>query len=282
MLSRIVFYIIVKPLSILPLWLLYQLAYLAYFILYYILRYRRDVVINNLQRSFPDLDLKEIHKISRNFYHHLTNLMAESVKNFSISKSELIQRINFSNIELINDVEDENIVIITGHYGNWEMTGLALNLNLKDNGKALYKPMTDPFFNKKILESRRRMGLELISLKELSKLFREQNNRSAIVFINDQWPHNPKKAIWVEFLNQQTAFFNGAEKYAKLTHAKIFFAEVIVKSRGMYEVVMHKINNDDNITDSCARILEKSIQVKPEYWLWSHKRWKKSKEEVYK
>ena len=237
MMNYILYYLILKPLSLLPFWALYGFSDFLYLLLYKIVGYRSSVVETNLKNSFPDKSPSEIKKIQNKFYHHFCDLIVESVKLFSISDKEAIKRIVFTNPELTNAYfkEEKNIMIVGGHYCNWEYTVVG-GLQVLHKIVALYTPLNNKFFEKKMKQSRSRFGISMLSTKD-TRAFYEAGpaTLSMIIFGSDQSPSSSKKAYWTRFLNQDTAVLFGAEKYSKEYNYPLLFGGIKKIKRGFYE-----------------------------------------------
>ncbi len=290
MLSRLLYYLIIKPLSLLPMWLLYRVSDLIFAVVYYLISYRKKVVIENLTRSFPKKSKQEIRQITKQFYRHFCDIIVESVKLFSISDAEALRRCTPSGTELLHRLhaEGRSAIIIAGHYNNWELAVLRFKPLVPHRVLGIYSPMKNVFFNQKIYKSRTKFGLELVSVKDVKTTFEALKNEANImVFGADQSPsRTSKNHYWTTFLNRDTAVFYGAEKYAHTYNLPVIFAKINKIKRGYYkfELILIEENPADTpygeITEKHVRLLEQQITAQPEYWLWTHKRWKIKRELV--
>ncbi|MFD1552841.1 acetyltransferase [Putridiphycobacter roseus] len=285
--DRLVFYLVIKPLSYLPLRVLFFFSNITYFLAYSIVKYRRNVVRENLINSFPEKNLLEIKKIEKDFYRHFTDFIFESIKSISITEREVLKRTQIKNPELLDRYyqEGKNVLVLCGHYNNWEFYALSLPKKIKHTAYSLYQPLKNKFLDRVILNSRKRNGMKLIASKKVVSFFQEENNKpKLIVVVNDQSPTNPNKAYWNTFLNQTTGWNIGPEKLAKKYDYTVLFGHSVALSRGIYQVEFKLISehaqstDNDYITDKYASLLEEIIRIHPESWLWSHKRWKHKKE----
>ena len=282
MISRILYYIFILPISLLPYSILYFFSDILYFIIYKIIKYRKNVVYTNLKNSFPEKSTKEVKEIMRKFYHHFCDVIVESCKGFTISEKELSKRVNIKNPELSNFYakNDQNIIFIAGHYNNWEICAQACPIYSKHQCIGIYKPLKEKFLNDKINLSRSKYGLRLISMLQVKKYFKEENYPKAIIFSTDQNPASVKNAYWLDFLNQDTAVLFGAEKYAVEYNCPVIYASINKVKRGFYEVEYSLVTDNPKeekygyITKDFTKRLENDIINQPQYWLWSHKRWK--------
>jgi KDO2-lipid IV(A) lauroyltransferase len=284
--SVLLFYLVVKPLSLLPFWMLYGISDFLYGILYKVFRYRVQVVNDNLTRSFPNKTKQEIHEIQNRFYRYFFDLMVETIKILSISKKQVIRRFKFENPEVLDRYfpEKKHVIIAIGHYGNWEYLAVSGNLYVQHQLIAIYFPLTNAFFDKKLAQARSKFGFGLIPTSAVKQHFNDPPTQpSAVFFGADQSPSNPRKAYWTHFLNQDTAVLFGTEKYACEFNQPVLFASIRQLKRGYYALkleVLHENPKDSEygeITELYVRRLEKQVMERPEHWLWSHKRWKRKK-----
>lgn len=241
--------------------------------------------MENLKYSFPDKSEKERKKIAWKFYRHLCDLMVESIKMFSISKKELEKRIKYKNPELLNSYieQNKNICMVGGHYGNWEWSAVTFPLHIEQQVNGIFFPIKNRFLNKKMQGSRGRFGLKLIKAKEIKDQLKNKKNQ-LILFLGDQSPSNPKSALELNFLNQKTLVLKGFENYSRNFNTVAMYGQINKISRGKYEVVFELITENPmglktgELTKIHTLKLEQAILTQPEYWLWSHKRWKKTRE----
>lgn len=285
--TAIVYYLIIKPLSLLPLSILYVLSNGLYWLFYRLLGYRKEVVVSNLRNSFPERSEEEIQELCSRFYRHLCDVIVEVIRSFSISRAELLRRVKVLNPEIFQDCYDrgKSIIIAGGHYNNWEMVATATDPQIPHQVAAIYKPLRNKFLNKKMKESREQSGVELIPKEESKRLFaRAEKEALALIVATDQSPSNAKRAYWTNFLNQDTAVLFGTERYAQLHDFPVVFGWVEKVRRGYYELTFEFVEENPKnapygaITEKHTRMLEAEIRQAPEYWLWTHKRWKKTRE----
>ena len=288
--TKILYYIIILPISVLPYFLLYRLSDFMYLLLYYVFGYRKKVIQGNIYKSFPDKSEKEKKKIVKKFYKHFCDLIVESIKNFTISEAQIKKRIVFENVELLDDLYDrgKSIIIVGGHYGNWEMLAVAVGGATKHDQYGIYKPLSNTFFDNKMKMSRGKLGTKLVSMKETKKCFETDfENPISIIFGSDQWPSNAKRAFWTTFLGRETSFLFGAEKYANDFDRPAVYCDIIKTKRGHFKVRFKMLSETPKnleygeLTNCFIKELEKTIRNEPAFWLWSHKRWKKTKKEVF-
>jgi KDO2-lipid IV(A) lauroyltransferase len=281
--SRIVYYGIILPIALLPYPLLYLFSDFAFFILFRLVGYRKKVVFNNIKSSFPDKSTKEHHLIMKKFYRHFCDLVVESLKGFVISEKQLRKRFSIVNSELANKYFDEgkDVILVGGHYNNWEILAQGVNLELSHKIVGIYKPLTNKYFDKKMKISREKYGMLLCPIKETKTyLNKDLGKPKGTIFAIDQRPRNPDKSYWMQFLNQDTPVLFGAEKYAKEYSAPVIFCTINKVKRGHYEGVLKLIEESPEktgygeITSKNTLALEKDIVENPPFWLWTHKRWK--------
>ena len=278
-----------KIISLLPFWLLYLISDLLYFFLYYIFKYRRKVVQTNLANAFPEKSQDERKGIEKRFYSFLADMMLESIKSISISPKELKERYKFENLEEITKyLEDgRSVIAVSGHYGNWEWGPLSIPSEFKNDVLVVYKPLSDKKFDFKINSIRSRFGAIMVSMKmTLRKVAEYKNIPHVLVLVGDQTPTREESQYFTTFLNQPTAVFLGIEKIAvKANDAVIYFSIKRIK-RGYYKSVVKplvefpKKTKKYEITNAHTLELENLIREKPEYWLWSHRRWKFKPEDI--
>lgn len=276
-------------LSLLPFWLLYIISDIIFIILYYIFRYRRKVVDENLFHAFPEKSAKERASIRIKYYRYLTDLIVESLKLLTISDAEVRKRVYVPNPELITGYfsEGQSVLGILGHYGNWEMAALRFSQLFDERRVIVYKPLSNKFFDNVVIRMRSRFGATLVDMKStMRKLISYRNERTVTVLVGDQTPAKPEIKYFTNFLNQPTAVFLGVEKLAKLTNSVVVFCDIRRIRRGHYQCTFipmfknPKETNEYEITHAHVKYLEEVIREKPEYWLWSHRRWKFKPEDI--
>ncbi|MDW7694558.1 lysophospholipid acyltransferase family protein [Flammeovirgaceae bacterium SG7u.111] len=272
--------------SFLPLSVLYVFSDMLYFMAYYILKYRREVVNENLKDSFPEKNEGELKLIEKKFYKHFCDVLFEALKTLTISKKEIQKRVQLKNPELIDYYykSKQNMLLYAAHFGNWEWQALfPLFLNDKLQLTTFYQQLSNKYFDELMVKIRSRFGVMCVESKQGYKtLLRltQQNVVSLSCMIGDQSPGRNSAMHWTSFLNRETAFLVGPDRMAKKSRQVTIFPAFRKVRRGCYEVFF-KIVEDfseptkgEEIIDKYARVLEESIKESPELWLWSHKRWK--------
>lgn len=283
--TQVLYYVIVKPISLLPWPILYILSDILYWVLYKVFRYRVKIVNQNLSRSFPNKTDKEIKQLRRNFYHHFCDIMVESLKIFSISGEDAKSRFVVTNPEILKPYFDEgrSVIIAGGHYNNWEMLAVGVDTYISHQSVAIYHRLGNEFMNAKALSSRGKYGLKMISRQEVKDYFKNTKELTATIFGADQSPSIAKKVYWMEFLNQETAVMFGVEKFALEKNSPVIFGGIEKVKRGHYEFTLEVLIDNPSkcvhgqITEAHAKRLEKQIIADPQYWLWTHKRWKRKR-----
>ncbi len=284
----LVYYIftgLVLILSKFPFGLLYLKSDVLCFILYRVIRYRRDVVAGNLRNAFPGRSVAERKKIETQYYRNLADIIMEVIKWRSISPEELLRRFRFENIELMEEAFDrgQGVIIAIGHCGNWEWMGTALGLISDKKGYAIVKPLSDKRYDNYMRKLRHRLNPDsTIPFKETFRrmLVNKKKEPTFNVFAADQTPTRDEINYWTEFLNQDTGFFLGIEKIARSLDFAVIFVDIVREKRGHYRGIMSLISGKPSeteefvITEKYVRSLEKAIQDNPSNWLWSHRRWK--------
>jgi KDO2-lipid IV(A) lauroyltransferase len=271
-------------LSILPFKLLYAISDYLFFLLYHVIGYRKKVVRENLKNSFPQKTDSELKQIEVKFYHHLCDLILESLKAYTISEKELRKRCTIKNPEIMEQfaLKNQSICIAMGHFGNWEWAGQRVSMDSKFKLLVIYRKIKNQYFNDFMQRLRGRFGAVPVEMNEtIRKIleYHKNNIPTATVFIADQTPP-PENAYWLNFLNQKTPVFKGTEKIAKKYNFPVLFGHVHKFKRGFYEIELSilcenpSLLSDMEITKMHTLKLENYIHQNPEYWLWSHKRWK--------
>jgi KDO2-lipid IV(A) lauroyltransferase len=281
-------YILVYPLlwliSILPFRLLYAFSDGLYILIYRVFGYRKKTVKENLKLVFPEKSKEEINVITKKFYHHLCDLIVESIKSLTISEAEMKKRMVFSNIEEIHKMEQLNksFVLMCAHYGSWEWI-FILQKYVKHKGYAIYKRLANKYFDRLVKRIRAKYNSYLITTKETIPILIKAKQNSELTmngFASDQSPKLQKAFYWSDFMGIRVPVHTGAEMLAKKLDMAVLFFGVRRIKRGYYETTFKTITltpnefKDYEITDIFLRLVEQQILEAPEYYLWTHKRWK--------
>ncbi len=252
------------------------LLFLIYDLFSVLKLYRNKIVTSNLKKSFPNKSKKWLRQTKKKFYSNFLDTLFEIIKLIEFQKNDLINRVNISNPELITSEinSKKSIIILSSHYNNWEWLFCRISILAKKNIYAPYKPLSNIFFNKLLINLRQKFGGKVIKMTSFSKFMITNKNEGCIYFLlNDQVPLNTKNKQKYNFLGRKTGFHQGAEKLRN-EKMPIFYAEMKKEKRGFYNIFFSKINKK-NVTEDYISKLEKTIITKPEYWLWSHNRWKR-------
>ena len=283
------FYGINWIITLLPLRVLYLSADLLFLFLYYFPSYRRKIVATNLKNAFPEKSTDELNKIEKRFYKHLADLFIETLKLTHMSTKTLKKRFTVTNPEIIKKLKDEgrNIAAVCGHYNNWEwMSAIPLFTDIKC--VTIYKPLKNKLFDRFVNDLRSLHGFVTTPMSNIVREIitdRKKGIKTLYAFIADQIPAKGDIRYWTQFLNQDTPVYLGAEKIAtKYDMAVVFFNYQKIK-RGHYKLTLEVLFEhtaglpEYTVTEAHVRRLEEIIIEKPEYWIWSHRRWKHKREQ---
>lgn len=287
-----IFYLVSK----LPYRALYVISDIANLILYHIVRYRRDIVRRNITSAFPEKSLEECISIERGFYKWFCDYFVETVKLMSVSRQELLSRIEFRGIDKIEECFDrgQTCAGILGHYGNWELlsaTGLVIKKHPEAVIGLIYHPLRSQLFDRLFINMRQSMGGVCVPKKDILRYlvsFRSQNLMNLFGYIADQAPRYRNIHLWLPFLNHDTPVFTGAERIMRKMNNAVFYIDVERPERGKY-IYTFKLMTDKpgempefEITKKFFVMLEQTIRREPRFYLWSHNRWKRTREEFDK
>lgn len=287
-----VVYAIFYLLSLLPFRLLYCLSDLMYVILYMLLRYRRKLVRKNLSLSFPEKSDKERRTIEHKFYHWFCDYFVEAIKLLSISEKEIRKRLDIVNADKVVECfqEGQNAAGMLGHYCNWEwLSCFSLFLRKGDVVGLIYHPLRNKYFNKLFLALRSHVegGVPIPKNDILRYAINYKNKGISTIFgyIYDQGPKYKNTHLWLNFLNQETPVFTGAERVIRKLDNAVFYLDMTRPKRGYYKCTFKLITRhpkelpEHELTRRFYAMLEETIRRAPEHYLWSHNRWKRTKEE---
>lgn len=276
--------------SLLPFWLLYRVSDFFYFFLYHVVGYRKKVVRENLKNSFPEKTQTELREIERRYYHYLADYMMESMKMMRLTKEEMLKRMKFHGIDLYLRLIEEHggIVVAMPHYANFEWTlGMKILMKPEDVAVQVYKPLRNKYMDKMFQNIRSRFGgynvAKHSAVRETVRLKRD-GKKMVLALIADQAPSWSDVAYWTTFLNQDTDFMNGSERFAKLLNFPMMYCDIKKTKRGYCEATFELMSDkpketaDGELTEMFVRRVEQTILRDPAYWLWSHKRWKHKRE----
>lgn len=258
-----------------------KLHFLSDFFYLFLKRYRSREVSENLKFAFPAENKENLINLKRSYYKNLCNVILESLKAFKSSQEEIAKRFVFNNPEVANRYDGKrSIILVLGHIANWEWGQAVVSHYLTHKCIGVYKPLSDEVFNKYLLSKRSQYNVKLLPQKNLIKyLISNQSDYNVYIFITDQYP--PKEPrIDVSFLNQESFFDSSVEKIARKYNLPVIYADIKKTGPARYETELIEICKDSNktaegfITKQYAQLLENNILLKPELWLWSHRRWK--------
>lgn len=287
-----IFYLVSK----LPYRALYVISDIANLVLYHIVRYRRDIVRRNITSAFPEKSLEECISIERGFYKWFCDYFVETVKLMSVSRQELLSRIEFRGIDKIEEYFDrgQTCAGILGHYGNWELlsaTGLVIKKHPEAVIGLIYHPLRSQLFDRLFINMRQSMGGVCVPKKDILRYlvsFRSQNLMNLFGYIADQAPRYRNIHLWLPFLNHDTPVFTGAERIMRKMNNAVFYIDVERPERGKY-IYTFKFMTDKpgempefEITKKFFVMLEQTIRREPRFYLWSHNRWKRTREKFDK
>lgn len=291
--KKILYYIVFTLwyiISLLPLRVLYVLSDVLYLVLYRIVGYRRRTVWTNIVTAFPEMTAEEHHDVERGFYHFFCDYMVESIKLLTMSEAEMKRRMVFKCAERINEVVEsgQSCAVYLGHYCNWEwITSLPLWVTPKAQCGQIYHPLENKDFDKLFLRMRQRFGAKCIAMnKTLREMvrYRKEGQPVVIGYISDQVPMWQNIHHWCNFLHHDTPVLTGTERIARSMNHAVFYMEVSRVKRGYYEVEFKLVTREPDkmpeyaVTDRYFQLLEDTIRKRPELWLWSHNRWKRTRE----
>lgn len=272
-----------KLLSRLPLQVLYALTDCLYVVIYHIWGFRRELSLSNLRNSFPDKPAPELERIARQAYRNACNMIAEVLKAAVMSREELRRRVRILNIEILDRFTKagQPVVLLASHHCDWEWLLLASCLELKISVDAVYKPLRVDAIDRFMLEMRSRFGGNPIPVKDfLVEVLGRRKGARMIALVADQTPLQSEEKHWTRFLNQDTAFFVGADKIARITRSPVFFVGMTRVRRGYYEARLQLLAEPPyaaegtEIIERYARVAEAHIAQHPADWLWMYRKWK--------
>jgi len=274
--------------SLLPFKIMYLLSDLLYFFAFYMPGYRKKTVTANMKRVFPEKSNEEIISLAKKFYHHFCDFVPESMKIISMSPTVVNKRYIYKNLEVFHQLikDNKSIALVSAHYGNWEWS-VNLPSKIKHTPLVIYRPLKNKAVDRLSKKIRTRMGLKLIAMEKVYRQaldYQEKKTPYLVWFLADQRPPSSNK-FWTLFLDQEASFFQGYEKMARKLDLAVVYMCINKLKRGYYEVSFKKLFHDSSVTKdneisiTCIKEIEQSIYNKPEYWLWTHKRFKHTKPE---
>lgn len=283
--SYLIFRTFVGCFKLIPFRMVYQLSNFVSFLLCKVIKYRKNLVVSNIEKVFPNFQEKEKSDLLKKSYSNLADILLEGIKGVSMNRKQLINRYKYINPEIIDDCFQKNksIILATGHYNNWEWAALSTPYFFKHQIVGIYKKLSNTYIDKYFKKSRSNTGIILYELNETSEGFKKQSNEhkpSLFLMAGDQSPSNTKKAYWTMFLNQKTPCLHGIENYSRAYNLPIVYCNIQRVKRGFYELELSWLlqnpseYKEGQITALYMNKLEEIIKEKPGNWLWSHNRWK--------
>lgn len=272
----------------LPFKLLYLVSDFCYLIVYYVIGYRKTTVRENLALAFPNLSAKEKLAIEKKSYRHLCDMFLEMIKTMTISKKEIEKRFVFPNLEVYKKLEeqDKSIAMMLAHYASYEWV-ISMNAYVDFKAIAIYKRIANPYFDKLVRDIRSKFKASLVTTKESIPII-SQNYRNKTLciygFASDQSPKVTSAFHWQDFMGVKVPVHTGAEVLAKKYDMNVIFLKVKLVKRGYYEATFEVLSENAKevpnyeITDRFLKLVEQQIYEAPEYYLWTHNRWKHMKE----
>lgn len=284
---RLVFYLaypFIWVFSKLPFRILYIISDLIYVLFFYVIGYRKKVVLSNLKLVFPNKNEKDLLQVQKKFFRHFVDSLIEGIKGFTISEESIKQRYSYKNIEVLNALHSKgkSIILVSSHYANWEwLIGLPLHTPINLHGS--YTKIQNKYFEDLIKESRSKFGMKCVKSSEIIKNIMtdvKQQKQGLYLLISDQSPQLHKSQYWTEFLNVKVPIFTGAEMISKKFDFAVVNMNTTKLKRGYYESEFKLITEtpktlkQHEITNAYLRLTEAHVYKQPEYYLWSHKRFK--------
>lgn len=267
---------------------MYFFSDILYLIAYWLVGYRKKVVRRNLSASFPEKSEEELKGIERRFYRHLCDLIVEALHNLFASPQAIMKRYRVTNREVVNRYYEQGrtVVLMSAHYNNWEYMVTSLNMQLFHHGIGVGKPLSNKRLEPFVFRRRTRYGTEVVykdSVREVVDFYDRHHVPCALMMLSDQSPARAKRSYWTTFLHQDTAFIYGAENFARKYNYPVLYYRVDKVKRGRYEVTFSELCENPQevpqytVEERYVKRLEADIKTSPEYWLWSHRRWKLKK-----
>ncbi|MGV3560855.1 lysophospholipid acyltransferase family protein [Larkinella arboricola] len=280
-----------RILSRLPLPVFYAIANVLYYLLAYVIGYRKEVILTNLKRSFPEKSDAEHRRIAKKFYRNFADVLVETVKLPGLSPSALKKRVQFTNKHIVLDklAAGQPVLIMASHQCNWEWAPSASVVNGMP-ADAVYKKLNNELSEHLVRYIRARFGAKPVPMKSLLREMASRRHEPRLIaLVADQIPDQPEYGYWTPFLHQETPFYPGTERLARTFKIPVFYIEMERTRRGHYSMTFHPIAEppydhlpNGELINRYRDLLEKTIQKAPSDWLWSHKRWKHQRSQYEK
>ncbi|WP_375437109.1 lysophospholipid acyltransferase family protein [uncultured Hymenobacter sp.] len=276
---------LLRGLAHLPFTVLYVLADLIYFLLAYVVRYRRQVVLTNLRNSFPEKAEAEIQRLQRLFYRNFAQVLVETLKLAAMPDAELKRRVTFSNPEVLERhfAQGRTVLGLSSHAGNWEWVLTSGAVWLSAHVDGVYKPLMNPFFENFMRQLRTRTGAGLIPMRDtLRDMVQRRGETRVVSMLSDQAAGPEDRPYWTTFMHQEAGFYTSAERLASRFHCPVVYVSIRRLRRGYYQIILTDLYDGDSplpadsfpITEAFVQQLERDIRSFPADYLWTHRRWK--------
>ena len=289
LISFYVIYSLTWLLTRMPLKMLFLLSTLLYYFVYYLIPYRKKLVYKNLHNSFPDWDDKKVKNTAKKFYRYFCDMLIESTYFPFMNEKELEKRYRYKNPELLNGLynKGKSIILVLGHYGNWEWNASVAKV-IKHKAVFIYKPLQNKYFDRLLIRNRERFGGKTVPMEKTLRYLSEAKQKKVLTmtyFLADQRPLRKNIQYWTKFLNQDTPVYTGPEKIAKKFDMAVVYQKTQRTGRGYYEIEFIPLTEQPSgtkeleIMEMYFRFVEETIHEAPEFWLWTHNRWKFNKQD---
>lgn len=283
-------YPLIWSISMLPFRLLYLFSDIVYFFVYHIIGYRKKTVRQNLAIALPELTNQERLVIEKKFYHHMCDMFLEMIKTMNISKKEICKRFVFKNIDMYKEIEKQgkSVAIICSHYASYEWI-ISMNYYSDFVSYGIYKQLKNPYFDKLVHKIRSRFNAKLITTKQTVPTIINNNKNDVLAlygFASDQSPKAKGAMHWSKFMGIEVPVHVGAEMLSKRYNMNLIYLNTKKVKRGHYEATLELLSDNPKdvpnfeLTDQYLKLLEKQIYEAPEYYLWTHKRWKYRRDSI--
>lgn len=286
---QLIVYAIAYPLlwlfSNLPMRILFVFSDLVYYLLYYVLGYRKKVVRNNLALAFPDKTESELREIEKRSYRHFVDVFFEMIKSFTISEREISKRLSITNPELLDPyyAKGQSVIFTSGHYANWEWVSFIVEKSLNYHMSVVYKKLKNKYFDNLMKKTRNKFGVRFVEKRNFYPEILKNKKEGVIQaygFLSDQSPKLKTAKYWDTFLNVEVPVEIGPETIARKMNYPVFYFQTEQVKRGVYQSTFLLLEEEPKkarpnaITKSYLKALEDQIHKKPEFYFWTHKRFK--------
>lgn len=285
---------LIKSLARFPLWFLYRVSDLLFVVVYYGKLYRKQVVLDNLYRAFPEKTQKEREQIARAFYRNFCDFIIETLKGFRISKEEIMRRARPTEeaLEITKKLaaENQSVIVLATHHMSWEWASMSCSAEIETIVAPVYKKLANKEIDKLIYEMRSKFGATPLEMRIANReIIKPKEVSTGYILVADQTPAGHNAQYWTTFFGKQVPFFVGVARLAPQSNLPVYFIRITKVKRGHYLYHLELLreppyNNVDekgqdfSILDEYSKRIEKAVRDSPENWLWTHKRWKRVKE----